>query len=228
MDLPTNPSCHAARATPALALRRVPLDSLHLDPSNARQHGAENLAAIEGSLRRFGQAEPLVVQKATGRVIGGNGRLLAMRKLGFEACDVVEVEVDDLTATALGIALNRTSDLAAWNEDTLAKLLGELKVADALDGSGYSADDLDDLLAGLDLGGEMDGGEDDIPAPPEEAVTRPGDLWLLGRHRLLSGDSASPEDLDRLLEGARIQLVNTDPPYNVRVEPRSNNAIAAG
>jgi hypothetical protein len=149
-----------------------------------------------------------------------------MRKLGWEECDVVEV--DDLTATALGIALNRTSELASWNEETLAKLLGELKSEDALDGVGYTADDLDDLLAGLDLGGEAQGDEDVVPALPEEAVTRPGDLWLLGRHRLLCGDSGSPEDLDRLLEGARIELVNTDPPYNVRVEPRSNNAIAAG
>jgi ParB-like chromosome segregation protein Spo0J len=138
---------------PGLAIRRVPLASLHLDPANARLHGDENLAAIEGSLKRFGQAEPLVVQKATGRVIGGNGRLVAMKKLGWQECDVVEVEVDDLTATALGIALNRSASLAAWDEATLAKLLQELKVNDALDGVGYTAEDLDDLLAGLDDSG---------------------------------------------------------------------------
>jgi hypothetical protein len=69
---------------------------------------------------------------------------------------------------------------------------------------------------------------DAIPAPPEEAVTQPGELWLLGEHRLLCGDSAKAEDVDRLLGGAKVHLVNTDPPYNVRVEPRSNNAIAAG
>jgi DNA modification methylase len=69
---------------------------------------------------------------------------------------------------------------------------------------------------------------DDVPEPPDEATTRPGDLWVLGNHRLLCGDSSKPEDVDRLLAGATIQLVNTDPPYNVRVEPRSNNAIAAG
>jgi DNA modification methylase len=69
---------------------------------------------------------------------------------------------------------------------------------------------------------------DAIPEPPDEAVTQSGDLWLLGKHRLLCGDSSKAEDVDRLLEGAAIQLVNTDPPYNVRVEPRSNNAIAAG
>ena len=69
---------------------------------------------------------------------------------------------------------------------------------------------------------------DAVPAPPDEPITRPGDLWILGNHRLLCGDSSSVADLDRLLDGQKIQLVNTDPPYNVRVEPRSNNAIAAG
>ena len=67
-----------------------------------------------------------------------------------------------------------------------------------------------------------------MPEPPDEAITQPGDLWILGDHRLLCGDSSKPEDVDRLLDGATIHLVNTDPPYNVKVEPRSNNAIAAG
>jgi DNA modification methylase len=69
---------------------------------------------------------------------------------------------------------------------------------------------------------------DDVPAPPDEATTKSGDLWILGEHHLLCGDSSKPEDVDRLLDGAPIHLVNTDPPYNVKVEPRSNNAIAAG
>jgi hypothetical protein len=68
----------------------------------------------------------------------------------------------------------------------------------------------------------------EVPAPPDEATTRPGDLWLLGNHRLLCGDSSKPEDVDLLLDGAPIHVANTDPPYNVKVEPRSNNAIAAG
>src|SRR5882762_4268483 len=142
---------------PSLTIRRVPLDSLHLDPANAREHGPENLEAIVGSLRRFAQAEPLVVQKKTGRVIGGNGRLVAMKQLGWTECDVVEVDVDDLTATALGIALNRTSELAEWNEPALAKLLEELRSEDALDGVGYSPQDIDALLAELENGAGRSG-----------------------------------------------------------------------
>lgn len=219
--------------TSSLSIRRASIDALTQDPVNARLHGGENLAAIEASLRRFGQAEPLVVQKKTGRVIGGNGRLVVMKKLGWTECDVVDVDVSDIEAMALGIALNRTAELAAWDEPVLAKLLEELRTVsplDGLDGVGYSSTDLDVLHAELANKTPFKGitDEDDIPEQPEAATTRPGDLWILGEHRLLCGDSASVEDLDRLLGGARVHLVNTDPPYNVRVEPRSNNAIAAG
>jgi len=202
-------------AKTGLAIKRVPLDSLHLDPANAREHGPENLEAILASLKRFGQAEPLVVQKATGRVIGGNGRHAAMRRLGWTECDVVEVEVDDLTATALGIALNRSSDLASWNEDTLAKLLRELKEQDALEGVGYSDKDIEDLFAGLD---DTPSSDVDDPGPEEpktDAVTISGDLWILGDHRLLCGDSTKADDLERLMAGDKAALMATDPPYCV-------------
>jgi DNA modification methylase len=151
-----------------------------------------------------------------------------MKKLEWQECDIVEVDVDDLTATALGIALNRSGELAAWDEPALAKLLEELKSNDALDGIGYSAEDLDKLVSELGGIGGYPEDEDDVPQPPEEATTRTGDLWVLDSHRLLVGDSASAQDVDRLLAGATIHLLNMDPPYNVRVEPRSNNAIAAG
>lgn len=91
---------------------------------------------------------------------------------------------------------------------------------------GFSDDELAKYLSGDVAEGLTD--PDEIPEPPDEAITQPRDLWLLGDHRLLCGDSSKPEDVDRLLSGQPIHLVNTDPPYNVRVEPRSNNAIAAG
>jgi ParB-like chromosome segregation protein Spo0J len=100
-----------------LTIRRVALDALHFDPSNARAHGPENLAAIESSLARFGQAEPLVVHAGTGRVVGGNGRLAAMRRLWWEHADVVELDLNAVDATALGIALNRAGELASWTTE---------------------------------------------------------------------------------------------------------------
>lgn len=217
-------------STAALTIRRVPIASLNLDPANARAHGERNLEAIQGSLARFGQAEPLVVQYSTRRVIGGNGRLVAMKSLGWTECDVVELDVDDLQATALGIALNRTGELAEWDLPALGKLLESLQDADAIDGIGFDEKEIGKLLDEIISAGESLDGivQDESPAPPDEATTRAGDLWVLGRHRVLCGDSSLRADVDRLLAGAPIHLVNTDPPYNVRVEPRSNNAIAAG
>jgi DNA modification methylase len=92
--------------------------------------------------------------------------------------------------------------------------------------TGFTADELTALLAPDPTEGQCD--PDLVPEPPDEPVTRSGDLWRLGEHRLLCGDSGNVADVDRLLDGAAIHLVNTDPPYNVKVEPRSNNAIAAG
>src|SRR5882672_3877642 len=217
-------------ATVNLAIRRVPLASLHADPSNAREHGEKNLDAIRASLTRFGQAEPLVVQKSTGRVVGGNGRLVCMRAMSWTECDIVELELDDLQATALGIALNRVAESATWNLPALSALLETLQDQDAIDGIGFDEKEINRLLDEVIASGESLDGiiEDGAPGLPDAATTRTNDIWILGHHRLMCGDSASRADLDRLLAGARIQLVNTDPPYNVKVEPRSNNAIAAG
>ena len=212
----------------SLVVRRVALDALHPDPANARLHGERNLEAISASLARFQQVEPLVVQKSSGRVIGGNGRLAAMKQMGWVEADVVEVDLDDTQATALGIALNRTAELAEWDLPSLGRLLQSLEADGALDGVGFDEDELqqvlDDLLAQQSIGVD----EDDVPAPPDAATSRRGDVWLLGQHRLMNGDSSDATDVATLLAGASIHLVNMDPPYNVKVEPRSNNAIAAG
>ena len=199
-----------------LKIKRVPLDALHLDSANARVHDPLNLEAILASLKRFGQAEPLVVQAKTGRVIGGNGRLVAMRKLGWSECEVVELEVDDLTSTALGITLNRTAELAGWDEKTLVKLLEELRTEDALDGVGFSDEDIDVLLAELEEQLPPSDLEDPGPeAPPVNPVTRSGDFWILGDHRLLCGDSTKAEDISRVMGGEKAALLSTDPPYCV-------------
>ncbi len=200
-----------------LTIRRVAISSLHPDPANARTHGEENLQAIEASLRRFGQAEPLVVHKRTGRVIGGNGRLVAMKKLGWSECDVVELDVDGLTATALSLALNRTSELASWDEPSLARLLRELRAADALDGVGFDERAIDELLSDLE---DLEAGDAELEDPgagplPESPVTRRGDLWILGDHRLLCGDSTNADDMARLMNGETAALLATDPPYLV-------------
>ena len=103
--------------------KTVKLSELHEDPANARLHPDENLADIRASLKEFGQVEPLVVQKSTGKVIGGNGRLKVMRSLGWEECDVALVDLSDMKATALGITLNRAGERAEWDTKALAQLM---------------------------------------------------------------------------------------------------------
>jgi ParB-like chromosome segregation protein Spo0J len=100
--------------------------SLIEDPENARTHSERNISAIMDSLRTFGQVEPLVVQKKSGRVIGGNGRLQAMKLLGWRKADIVQIDIDDLKARELGIVLNRTSELAGWDWAKLTKSLEEI------------------------------------------------------------------------------------------------------
>jgi DNA modification methylase len=153
-----------------------------------------------------------------------------MKSLGWTECDIVELEIDDLQATALNIALNRTGDTSSFDLAALGRLLESLQEADALDGVGFSDKEVDTLLDELVAAAEnLDGIlEDGAPGLPDAATSRRGDVWILGQHRLRCGDSGSASDVDALLAGAPIHLVNSDPVYNVKVEPRSNNAIAAG
>jgi len=125
----------------------VPLDSLIEDPKNARLHPDTNLAAIEGSLRRFGQVEPLVVQAGTSVVIGGNGRLRVMRKLGWADAHVVQLNITDVQAAALGVTLNRVSELAEWDKQQLAVLISELQdVEFDLDAVGFDTAEIDRIV----------------------------------------------------------------------------------
>jgi len=202
-----------------------PIDSIRPYPNNPRVNDGA-VEAVARSIREYGFRQPIVVDRE-GVVIVGHTRLKAAQRLGLEK---VPVHVADLTpeqAKAYRLADNRTALIAEWDDSLLAAELGELKALDIdLGGLGFTDVEISKLLEpGLEVGATD---PDDIPAPPDEAITKPGDLWILGGHRLLCGDSGSVEDLDRLLDGAVIHLCNTDPPYNVKVEPRSNNAIAAG
>jgi len=206
-------------------VKLVQIDDLRPYENNPREND-DAVDAVAASLKEFGFRQP-VVATPDGVIIVGHTRWKAAKKLGLARVPVHVVE--DLTPEqirAYRIADNQTSDLSDWNYDLLPIELQELQAADYdLSLLGFGED-----LAGLMNPGVQDGltDPDAVPLPPDEAITRPGDLYILGDHRLLCGDSSKPADLDRLLGGAAIHLVNTDPPYNVKVEPRSNNAIAAG
>src|SRR5947209_16787719 len=183
--------------------------------------------AVAASIREFGFRQPIVVDEE-GVIVVGHTRYKAALKLRLEEVPVhVAIGLSPAQARAYRLADNQTATLSSWDDDKLPLELVALQGMDVdLNLTGFSADELTALLAPSPSEGQCD--PDNVPAPPDEATTRPGDLWLLGRHRLLCGDSSKAEDVDRLLDGAAVHLVHTDPPYNVRVEPRSNNAIAAG
>jgi DNA modification methylase len=183
--------------------------------------------AVAESIRRFGFRQPIVVD-ADGVIVCGHTRWKAAQKLGIEKVPVhVARDLTPEQIRAYRIADNKTNELAQWNLDLLPLELADLANA-GIDWSllGFDADELATLFDPGVKQGLTD--PDDVPAPPDEAVTQKGDLWTLGDHRLLCGDSALAAHVDRLLDGQPVHLVNTDPPYNVKVEPRSNNAIAAG
>lgn len=203
-----------------------PIDRVRPYENNPR-HNEEAVAAVAASIKEFGFPQPIVVDN-DGVIIVGHTRLKAAKKLGLERVPViVATHLTPDQVRAYRIADNKTAELAEWNYDLLPLELSALQEANYdLGLLGFNSEELAKLMDTGVNDGLTD--PDEIPAPPDEAITQPGDLWLLGNHRLLCGDSSQPADLDRLLAGATIHLVNTDPPYNVKVEPRSNNAIAAG
>lgn len=196
-------------------------------PYNPRRISDHDLEALRRSLRFFGTVEPIVVNRRFDRIVGGHQRVKAAAAEGIEALPVVYVDLDDPSEKQLNLALNRIH--GEWNPEALEAVLRDLEqVGAALDLTGFTTEELDELLRGTEEARDGLTDPDAVPEPPEEPVTQRGDLIVLGNHRLLCGDSADRADLTRLLDGARIHLVNTDPPYNVKVEPRSNNAIASG
>jgi DNA modification methylase len=193
---------------------------------NPRKNAAA-IDAVAASLKEFGFQKPIVVD-AEGVIVCGHTTFFAATKLELARVPVkVASELSAEQVRAYRIADNKTGELAEWDLDLLAAELQDLAECNyELGLLAFDADELAKLLNGDLAVGLTD--PDDVPAPPDRATTQPGELWILGNHRLLCGDSSKAADVDRLLAGEKVQLVNTDPPYNVKVEPRSNNAIAAG
>ena len=187
--------------------------------------------AVAASIREFGFRQPIVVDP-DGVIIVGHTRYKAAVQLGLEKVPVhVARDLSAEQIKAYRLADNRTGELATWDWDQLKFELGDLQDAEFnLDLLAFNDEELYRLLEEDDAMVVTEGmtDPDSVPEPPDEAVSVRGEVYQLGNHRLMCGDSASVEDLDTLLDGQPIHLANTDPPYNVRLEPRSNNAIAAG
>jgi DNA modification methylase len=199
---------------------------INLYPHNPR-HNDHAVQAVAASIREFGFRQPLVLDEDSVIVVGAT-RYKAALLIGLDEVPVhVATGLTPEQLKSYRISDNKTGEIADWNCELLVREIVQLQQADFdLNLMGFSPQELHDLLDTEVEVGLSD--PDDIPQPLDEAETRPGELWLLGEHRLLCGDAAQAEDVNRLLDDAPVHLVNTDPPYNVRVEDRSNNAIAAG
>ena len=193
------------------------IDSLIPYINNSRTHSDEQVAQIAASIKEFGWTNPILVD-GDNSIIAGHGRLLAARKLGYK--EVPTIELADLTETqkkAYIIADNRLALNAGWDNELLTIELNDL-LADgfALELLGFDPKELDALLEPEVMQGLTD--EDAVPDVPDEPATKLGDIYQLGNHRLMCGDSCSVTDMEKLCDGQLVDMWLTDPPYNVAVQ----------
>ena len=195
-------------------IRITSVDKLIPYARNARTHSDEQVAQIAASIAEFGFTNPILTDGERG-VIAGHGRLAAARKLGLKEVPVIELAyLTDTQKKAYILADNRLAMNAGWDDELLKLELTELKDADFdMDLMGFTSDELDRLINGDAGGGLTD--DDAVPETPQEPVSRPGDLWILGNHRLLCGDSTMLSDVEKLMGNELADMAFTDPPYNV-------------
>ncbi len=181
---------------------------------NARTHDDTQVSQIAGSIAEFGFVNPILVGDDN-IIIAGHGRLMAAQQLGLDTVPVIVLHhLTEAQRRALVIADNKIAENAGWNDELLKLELEELgDLGFDLDVIGFSDEELDELLGNDEQPGETD--EDDIPEVEDEPVSRHGDVWVLGDHRLLCGDSTSKQDLEKLMSGELADMAFTDPPYNV-------------
>jgi len=203
------------------------IKDLKSDHKNARKRTDRSAKLIAESLQRFGAARSIVIDEEN-RILAGNGTIEGAKAAGIKNVRVIETDGTEIIAVKrtgltedekIGLALadNRTSDLSDWDKDMLQQLSEEHDIAPWFD-----ADDLAEILGTVEqLPAEGLTDADDVPEAPAEPITKPGDLWILGDHRLLCGDSTDVLAVERLMDGQKADMVFTDPPYNVAFNGRS-------
>jgi len=210
-------------------IRMTPVGELTPYAGNARTHTDEQIAQIAASIQEFGFTNPILAG-GDGVIIAGHGRLLAAQRLGMDKVPVITLDhLSEAQRRALVIADNKIAENAGWDEDLLRSELAALQEMEFdLDLVGFSDEELDDLLGDLEAEalGEVED-EDEVPETPVDPVSRPGDLWLLGNHRLLCGDSTVATDVERVLGTVKPLLMVTDPPYGVEYDPNWRNQAGA-
>lgn len=188
-------------------------------PHNARTHSERQIAQIMGSIEQFGFTNPVLLDGDDG-IIAGHGRVEAARRLGLAMVPTIALShLSAVEQRVYALADNKLALNSGWDENLLRielGILGDLDLGFEIDLTGFSTPELDLLLA-EDGAGKID--KDDVTAEPKRwSTTQPGDLWQVGDHRLLCGDSREPASFDRVMSGDRARMVFSDPPYNVRID----------
>jgi DNA modification methylase len=193
-----------------------PIDRLRPYERNPRTHSDAQVDQIAASMVEFGWTNPILIDENAG-ILAGHGRLLAARKLGLAEVPVIRFEhLSEAQKRAYLIADNRLAEQAGWDDELLAGELAWLRDERFdLDLVGFDASELERLLALADGEAPSDEAEDEVPEPPQDPVSKPGDLWILGNHRLLCGDATVLAEVERVLGGQLADMTWTDPPYNV-------------
>ncbi len=196
-----------------MEIKTVKISELRPHPKNPRVHPDSAIDKLVRSIKEYGWTNPVLVS-ADGYVLAGHARLKAAEKAGIKEVPVIYLPLEGAKAEAYLIADNRLQDETDWDYEKLKDLLQELDTGELdLGLTGFGMDEIEDLMTQLHVPGEII--EDDVPEPPKEPITKPGDLWLLGRHRLLCGDATDPELVSKLMENQLADMIFTDPPYNV-------------
>ena len=212
------------RSGGAERIEKRPVEALIPYARNARTHSEAQVGLIAGSIREFGFNNPVLVDRDNG-IIAGHGRVLAAQRLGLGEVPVIELgHLSEAQKRAYILADNRLAEQAGWDRELLALEvadLGELGID--LGELGFDGAELDALLNH----GAADPREEETPEVPDVPVSRPGDLWVLGTHRLLCGDATDAAGVERLLDGVRPHLLVSDPPYGVMYDPGWRNRAGA-
>jgi len=208
---------------------KIPTGQLNPAAYNPRKDlkpGDPEYEKLKRSMQEFGYVEPIVWNKRTGNIVGGHQRYKVLLDMGMSEVDCVVVDLDETKEKALNLALNKIQ--GDWDYEKLKDLLQELDTGEFdLELTGFDMDEIEELIAQF-APEESEVEEDDFDPEeniPEIPVTQPGDLWILGRHRLLCGDATKPDDVNRLMEGKLADLIVTDPPYNVDYKGANGQTI---
>ena len=209
---------------PSDKVERTSIKSITPYARNSRTHSDEQVAQIAASIKEWGFTTPILID-TDGEIIAGHGRLLAAQRIGLEEVPTMTAKGwSEAQKRAYVIADNKLALNAGWNDEMLKIELDGLKELDFdLDLVGFSDEELAKLLQEPEKVGLTD--EDDVPEAPEKPITVEGDIWVLGNHRLMCGDSTSIDALEKLCEGQPVDMWLTDPPYNVAYEGKTKDAL---